>query len=626
MKRIILLCFLALPLLVSAQIETSTLYDFETTAPDSFSTFGAVDTTLLASQFTIANPAPDAVNGSANVMRYTKGADAQTWAGYFWDMDAAIDANSVFEVCLDYWSPSTGQILIKLENGDASQDWELAANNSTPGQWETLCVDLRNDSQGANPGPASGRSFTRFVLFPEFNVAGIGSDVDYFIDNITITSDNTVREFPVTFSVDMNDYPEPFTTVFVSGTFNDWSGEASPLEDADGDGVWTGTYDVTQGEIEYKFTIDNWADQENFSRFDECITATTDSNGETFVNRSLVVFDEVVADPVCWSTCYACGESYSITWNVNMATADPADTGVFVAGGCCFSNSIFELTDPDGDGIFSLSMTRGAGFNSFYTLINGACPDFSCKENIEGQECADPNNFNDRFLPPLEGDVVINTCFGQCTSVAECEVIPEVEVTFFVDLVGETIDPEGVRIAGNFTNWQDEDMILESGTVYRYTTVLPAGEYEYQFKNGPNGWEVLPDGEDCTITTDDGQGNVFINRALSLSGASSTESTRLFCFNTCNSCAVATDDLEIDNTIMELRPSVTAEYFDVILNEAVSGQLSILSTSGELMFTKNITTSANVLRVDATSFSAGMYFVNLQTENNLATQRVVITK
>jgi len=607
-------------------IECLTLYDFETTSPDSFSTFGAMDTTLYASEFVIANPGADGVNGSANVMKYTKGAMAQTWAGFFWDMDVAIDANNAFQVCLDYWSPSAGQVLVKLENGDSSQDWELAATNSTPGAWETLCVDLTADSQGANAGPAVGRTFTRMVLFPEFGVEGIGSEVEYYIDNIIVKNDNTVRNYDVTFSVDMSEYPEPFTTVYLSGSFNGWSGTDNPLEDADGDGVWSTTINVPQGEVEYKFTVDDWSDEERLGRFDECVKVTDDGAGGFFVNRSTLVVDNGEIGPHCWNACYACGESYSITWNVSFATVDPDPSGQFVAGGCCFGNSVHELTDEDGDGIYSLTVRRAAGFNSYYTFLNGACADWSCKELIDGQPCADPDNFNDRFLPPLMGDVVINTCYGQCTDEAVCEIIPDVEVTFFVEMGSETIDPEGVKIAGTFTNWADEDMINESGSLYRYTTVLPAGDYEYQFKNGTNGWEDLPDGEDCTITTDDGQGNIFINRLLSLSGNSPVESTVVYCFNTCANCGVGTDDLTVDNSIFELRPSVTSDYFEVIFNTTSDSKMTILSTSGEVISSQNNLGMNSTIRVDATEMTTGMYFINVVTEDTIATQRVVITK
>jgi len=113
---------------------------------------------------------------------------------------------------------------------------------------------------------------------------------------------------------------------------------------------------------------------------------------------------------------------------------------------------------------------------------------------------------------------------------------------------------------------------------------------------------------------------------LSLSGDNATESTTVYCFNTCDNCAVGTDDLVVDNTMMDVRPTVSAEYFDIFFNDAITGQLSIVSTRGELVATKNILAPIDSYRVDATVLATGMYFINLVTEETIATHRVVVTK
>ena len=70
----------------------------------------------------------------------------------------------------------------------------------------------------------------------------------------------------VTFSVDMNQYAGSTAAgVFVNGSFNGWCGSCNPMDDSDGDGVWTVTLPLTQDSIDYKFTVDGWNAQENFS-------------------------------------------------------------------------------------------------------------------------------------------------------------------------------------------------------------------------------------------------------------------------------------------------------------------------------------------------------------------------
>ena len=75
---------------------------------------------------------------------------------------------------------------------------------------------------------------------------------------------------------------------------------------------------------------------------------------------------------------------------------------------------------PDGDGIWTLTLEVASGYTGYYTFTNGACGDWSCKENIAGQDCANPVNYNDRHLENITEDTVINTCFGQCSTDGSC--------------------------------------------------------------------------------------------------------------------------------------------------------------------------------------------------------------
>ncbi len=45
-------------------------------------------------------------------------------------------------------------------------------------------------------------------------------------------------------------------SVHLAGEFNDWSTDATPMEDEDGDGVWTVVIELAPGRYEYKFVID----------------------------------------------------------------------------------------------------------------------------------------------------------------------------------------------------------------------------------------------------------------------------------------------------------------------------------------------------------------------------------
>jgi len=70
-------------------------------------------------------------------------------------------------------------------------------------------------------------------------------------------------------------------------------------------------------------------------------------------------------------------------------------------------------------------------------------------------------------------------------------------VTFQVDMTGQTVDPAGPHVAGNFQgaagnpggDWQpgDNGLTLVSGSIYSTTVMIPAGTYEFKFLNG-NAW------------------------------------------------------------------------------------------------------------------------------------------
>ena len=104
-----------------------------------------------------------------------------------------------------------------------------------------------------------------------------------------------------------------------------------------------------------------------------------------------------------------------------MANETVSPEGVFLAGGGNFGfPGDYPMADDDGDGIWSITVQVPHGFTGHYTFTNGACEDWSCKENIVGQECADPFNWNDRLLVNVTSSIEVNTCFSQCTTDGSC--------------------------------------------------------------------------------------------------------------------------------------------------------------------------------------------------------------
>lgn len=106
-----------------------------------------------------------------------------------------------------------------------------------------------------------------------------------------------------------------------------------------------------------------------------------------------------------------------------------------------------------------------------------------------------------------------------------------VDVTFKVNMAKQaSVSPDGVRIAGSFTNWQDELMTNAGNGLWTITKSLPTGaKVQYKFKNGPNGWEKGQ--KDCGV--DDNNGGY--NRELTVAGATELAAV---CFDACTPCVV----------------------------------------------------------------------------------------
>lgn len=121
---------------------------------------------------------------------------------------------------------------------------------------------------------------------------------------LAIASVGYAQDVSVTLSVDMNNYcGATINTLYVSGTFNSWSGDANPMSDSDEDGVYDVTLTLPAGtdSILYKFQANQWAIQESFSPGDPC--TLTDGG---FTNRILLFDGDITVPTVCWNECSAC--------------------------------------------------------------------------------------------------------------------------------------------------------------------------------------------------------------------------------------------------------------------------------------------------------------------------------
>jgi len=215
----------------------------------------------------------------------------------------------------------------------------------------------------------------------------------------------------VTFQVNMNEYTGSYTTVNLNGVFNGWCGECAPMSDDDADGIYTIEVDIPLGQIEYKFTLDGWTEQEIFTPGAPC----TLTSGE-FTNRVANITGPMTMDVVCWEGCADCGSaplSADVTFQVDMNEFTGSFTTVNLNG--TFNNwcgGCAEMTDADEDGIYEITANILTGVVEYKFTIDG----WGGEEILsEGLPCTTTiDGFTNRSLEVTEDTTLPAVCWEDC--------------------------------------------------------------------------------------------------------------------------------------------------------------------------------------------------------------------
>ena len=244
----------------------------------------------------------------------------------------------------------------------------------------------------------------------------------------------------VTFQVDLNDYSGAYGTVNLNGSFNGWCGACAAMTDANADGVYDLTISLAPGTYEYKFTLDGWTAQEEFTDGDPC-TSTIDG----FVNRTVDITAAATLPVVCYNSCDACDGSgggdngggdngggtdpTTTTFNVDMSCATAAGamtngtteiTEVFVTGpwcGWCSADGYNVLTDADGDGIFTVEIADLTGTVEYKYGVNAfADQEQLVDDMVDGASCAPVTDFAGYANRQTEAGSTANDVFGSCSA------------------------------------------------------------------------------------------------------------------------------------------------------------------------------------------------------------------
>jgi len=177
-----------------------------------------------------------------------------------------------------------------------------------------------------------------------------------------------------------------------------------------------------------------------------------------------------------------------------------------------------------------------------------------------------------------------------------------------VDMQNETVSPDGVHLAGNFQGWNTSSNILYSfgSNIYETITYITAGTYEYKFYNGNTSGssEIVP--LTCGVNT---------NREIQVT---SDIVLPTVCFGSCVACIPNGISENVTSSEISISPNPATNYSIVQLNNnSVSHTIYLTDVTGRVIHEYN-NYNGKTLRIEKQNLEAGIYFVTILSDANIA--------
>ena len=138
-----------------------------------------------------------------------------------------------------------------------------------------------------------------------------------------------------------------------------------------------------------------------------------------------------------------------------MSEEETSDAGVWLAGGNFGGNPGFQMIDPDGDDIWTVTLPAGPGTEITWKYVNGTVdPNWNgAFENVP-EDCGVGDYLDRTFTVPQEDAHVDTVCFSSCET---CIANYPVDVVFNLDMNG-VIGFDGAEppyVFGSYNNWDN---------------------------------------------------------------------------------------------------------------------------------------------------------------------------
>ncbi len=178
-----------------------------------------------------------------------------------------------------------------------------------------------------------------------------------------------------------------FYGVYATGSFDGWAGWGAELYDDDGDGVYTGSRELAEGDHEYIFTINGWAGiSGNIPVGSECDWNPDDGYGNYGFTMGT---EDMVLGVVCFGSCTACEDEPQPTDNLFFSEAAEGSSNnkyleVYNAGDAAVDLSGYAFPSvsnaPSEPGMYEYWNTFSEGATveagDVYVICHGSADDF----------------------------------------------------------------------------------------------------------------------------------------------------------------------------------------------------------------------------------------------------------
>jgi 1,4-alpha-glucan branching enzyme len=274
--------------------------------------------------------------------------------------------------------------------------------------------------------------------------------------------------------------PPGARTVSVAGSFNNWTVDATPLQDPTGGGIWEAVLDLAPGSYQYKFVIDGstWKTDEAATEFiDDGFggkNSVLNVAGSTMtVGSKAGAAPKPVKDggptPAAGATTSVTFRYQPVIGGVNSASVAGSFNG--------WDATRNPMSDPDKDGVWEATVLLPVGKAEYKFVVNGDqwfaddfAPD-SASDGLGGQNSVVMVGANPMILGPG----------GNVAAKGNAPPAGLRQVTFRFKPAGK---PASVMLAGTFNDWNVGKTPLsgpDNTGEYSATLLLQEGEYQYKF-------------------------------------------------------------------------------------------------------------------------------------------------